>query len=214
MPAFSALMWFSIFIASSTSTDWPASTASPSADEHLHDRALHRRADRAAPGATAGRAGAGTRRAPSASSAWRPPAGASGSQSFTEKRLPLTSTGTVRSSSGSASLGTVGGRGVGRGGCRRRSAASTSSSTHFVECVPAAKSGCESSATCAGIVVCDARDLELAQRAQHALARRLAVGGPHDELADEVVVVLRDGVALRVAAVPAHAGTAGQPQVR
>ena len=33
----------------------------------------------------------------------------------------------------------------------------------------------------------------------------LAVGAPHDELADQVVVVLRDGVALGVAAVPAHA---------
>ena len=76
-----------------------------------------------------------------------------------------------------------------------------------------AKASVASSATCAGMVVLQARDLELAQRPQHALARSFAVGCPHDELADEVVVVLRDGVALRVAAVPAHAGTAGQPQV-
>ncbi len=45
------------------------------------------------------------------------------------------------------------------------------------------------------------------------MTRRLAVGPPDDELADEVVVVLGDGVALRVAAVPPDAGTAGQPQV-
>jgi hypothetical protein len=35
VPAFSALMWFSIFIASSTSTDCPSSTASPSATSTL-----------------------------------------------------------------------------------------------------------------------------------------------------------------------------------
>ena len=57
------------------------------------------------------------------------------------------------------------------------------------------------------------RDLELAQRPQHAVTRRLAVGTPHHELADQVVVVLGDGVALRVPAVPAHARTTGQPQV-
>ena len=57
-------------------------------------------------------------------------------------------------------------------------------------------------------------DLELGERAEHALARALAVGGPDDELADQVVVVLRHGVALRVPTVPAHAGAAREPQVR
>ena len=182
-------------------------------DEHLDDRALHRRADGAAPRRTAGAAGARARSGGPLPRRRRLRARrASGSQSFTEKRLPLTSTGTVRSSSG-LGLRRSSPRRRGRGRRRRRTRrrrprprpTSSSAST-------AAKSGCDSSATCAGMVVRTPRDLELAQRAQHAVTRRLAVGGPHDELADQVVVVLRDGVALRVAAVPAHAGTAREPQ--
>src|SRR5215207_2527487 len=54
--------------------------------------------------------------------------------------------------------------------------------------------------------------LELPQRSEHPAPRRLPVGAPHHELADEVVVELRDRVALVVAAVPAHPRTAGDAQ--
>ncbi len=60
----------------------------------------------------------------------------------------------------------------------------------------------------------DPSDLELAQRAQHPCRRPGAVGCPHDELPDEVVVVLRDRVAFVVPAVPADAGTARDAQAR
>src|SRR5690606_33251868 len=50
-----------------------------------------------------------------------------------------------------------------------------------------------------------ADELELLQRPDRPVDRRLPVGAPADQLADEVVVELRDLVAGLVAAVPAHA---------
>ena len=50
-----------------------------------------------------------------------------------------------------------------------------------------------------------ARDARLADGPEHAPASRLAVGGPHDQLGDEVVVVLRDRVAGLVAGIEADA---------
>ena len=55
----------------------------------------------------------------------------------------------------------------------------------------------------------DPLDVDLAQGAQHAMPGLVPVGGPHHELADEVVVVLGDGVALFVAGVPTHPRTPG-----
>ena len=148
-------------------------------DEHLHDGALHRRGDRAAPGRAARPPAPGRGRAEALRRAPRvPAAGASGSQSLTEKRLPSTSTGDGPLEQRLGLVGVAVGAPRARRRCRRRSAASTSSSTHLVECVAAAKSGCESSATCAGIVVLTPGDLELAERAQHAVPGGLAVGRP------------------------------------
>ena len=61
----------------------------------------------------------------------------------------------------------------------------------------------------AGMVVAMPSITDLVERPQHAAAGRVAVGAPHDELADEVVVVLADLVAGLVAAVPAHAEALG-----
>ena len=53
----------------------------------------------------------------------------------------------------------------------------------------------------------DALDGRLFDRAQHAPSRAFAIGRPHDELGDEVVVVLGDRVARDVPGVEAHART-------
>src|SRR5204863_8160965 len=58
----------------------------------------------------------------------------------------------------------------------------------------------------------DALDLGLRDRAPHPLARLLAVTTPRDELADEVVVVLRHLVAALVAGIEAGERTVGCPQ--
>ena len=101
-------------------------------------------------------------------------AGPSGSQRRTEKRLPLTSTGTVRSTSSSASPSPRGAMPVATSGAgaAANTDASTSSSTHLVECVAAAKSGCESNATCAGVVVATPVTSSSPERAQHPGAAR------------------------------------------
>ena len=59
----------------------------------------------------------------------------------------------------------------------------------------------------------DALDLELAERSQHPRDGDVAIAAPHDELADEVVVVLADLVARFEAAVPPHAETLRHPQL-
>ena len=185
-------------------------------DEHLHDRALHRRADRAvaAAPAAADRGRLRPRRAPAGAPAAAATDGASGSQSFTVNRLPSTSTGTVRSTSARAAAPSGSarrGRGVaaaaaansdGRpppratssSGCPRRSRGARAA-----RCAPGSWCGCPSISSSSS-----ARSMPG--------PGAVAVGRPHDELADEVVVVLRDGVALVVAAVPAHAGPGGDAQ--
>src|SRR5713101_245887 len=55
----------------------------------------------------------------------------------------------------------------------------------------------------------DTFDLGFAKGAQHSMDRFLAVGAPHDELADQVVVELADGVAFFVAGIGPHAVPVG-----
>ena len=86
---------------------------------------------------------------------------------------------------------------------------SSVSSTHLVECVAAAKSGCSRMARWAGIVVATPSISVSREGAEHAPAGVLAVLAPDDELGDEVVVVLADGVAVVVAGVDAGAEAVG-----
>ena len=57
-------------------------------------------------------------------------------------------------------------------------------------------------------------DLGLAQGAEHAPARVLSVASPDDELGDEVVVVLADGVAFVVARIDTRAEPVGPAKAR
>ena len=157
MPAVSALMWFSIFIASSTSTRLAGLDGVAHRDEHLHDRALHRRGDRAAadaprsPTRRRGRGRAGRVRSALAV----PPAARRASQSFTVKRLPSTSTGQrALDERGSARRRRRGGGGVGRARLGEQRQRRPRPRPTWWSASPAAKSGCPTSATCAGIVVC------------------------------------------------------------
>ena len=115
---------------------------------------------------------------------------------LTSKRLPLTSTVVRRRTSGSASSPSSVGSAVGAGGRRARHAREVErSSTHFVECSTAAKSGWRRIARSAGIVVATP-STSISSRAR--IVRAIAVGRslPHTiELADEVVVELADLVA-------------------
>ena len=79
------------------------------------------------------------------------------------------------------------------------------SSTHLVECSAARKSWWREDGEVGGDRGGDALDPHLLERPDHAVDGGVAVVAPHDELADEVVVVLADLVAGLVAAVPAHA---------
>ena len=65
-------------------------------------------------------------------------------------------------------------------------------------------------ATSAGMVVAMPSMRNSRERPQHAPDGDVAVAAPHDELADEVVVVLADRVARLVAAVPAGAEAVGR----
>src|SRR5205807_2015846 len=60
----------------------------------------------------------------------------------------------------------------------------------------------------------DTADLEFGEGPEHAVDGAIAIGRPHDELADQVVVVLGDRVALLVPAVPAHPGSGRYAQAR
>ena len=204
MPALSAMMLFSIFIASSTHSVSPSATSSPSRDQHLHDRALHRDDDRAGAGGRgappeAPRRGLGLRAPPPGATA---AASDSGTHIDTAKRLPLTSTSTSRRTFGSAPSASATGR-------RRASTTPRtgrgSSSTHLVECSSAAKSGCFEDGEVGRDRGGDPLDHRLLERPDHAGDGGRTVLAPHAELAGEVVVVLADLVAGLVAAVPAHA---------
>ncbi|CAB4659069.1 unannotated protein [freshwater metagenome] len=58
----------------------------------------------------------------------------------------------------------------------------------------------------------DSLNAELTQSAQRATNRSLTIGAPANELANEVVVVLADGVARLVAAIPAGSKTSRRNQ--
>ena len=206
MPRVSALIWFSIFIASSTRIAWPTVDRRADRDEHLarscpaSARSPCRRRPRA-PELVRRRASGRARPAAGAAAA----TGASGSHTCTEKRRPSTSTGTVRSTSCSPVVRRPPVRRR-----RRRPRRRELRGVHFVldplrRVARRAEVVVREQHVVRGDRRVHAFDLELVERAEHALDRAVAVGCPHDELADEVVVVLRDRVALVVAAVPAHA---------
>ena len=95
------------------------------------------------------------------------------------------------------------------GGCgRRRGGAaipdrSSRCSTQLVECSTLMKSGCSRMAMSAGMVVAGPSISVSPKRPQHAVPGFFAVAAPDDDLGDEVVVELADGVALVVAGVGA-----------
>jgi hypothetical protein len=200
VPAFSAVIWFSIFIASSTTTGVPTSTASPTATSTFTIvpcmGAITWPAPAPPPPSEAAGLGRALRAAPPAAAATGAP---SGTHMATEKRRPSTSTSTERRTRGSASSPAgAGGAGAVTDDRSRRS------STHFVECSAAMKSGWLRIALWAGVVVATPSTIELVERPQQPLAGLLPVAAPHDQLGDEVVVVLADLVALGVAGVEAH----------
>ena len=82
--------------------------------------------------------------------------------------------------------------------------------SQVVECVTEMKSGCASTARCAGTVVGHTFDLGLGQGAQQPPPGAVAVRAPRHDLGQQVVVVLADDVARLVAGVGAHPGT-GRP---
>jgi hypothetical protein len=126
----------------------------------------------------------------------------------TENFLPLTSTSTSRRTFGSSpSRGSPA-----LAGFDDTSFRSSTVSTHLVECSNAAKSGCEDREV-GGDRGGHALDDRFLERTDHAGDGGRAVLAPHAELADEVVVVLADLVALFVAAVPAHAVAGGDAQL-
>ena len=79
------------------------------------------------------------------------------------------------------------------------------SSTHFVECLHRREVGVPQDRQVGRDRGGDALDHHLLEGADGAGDRGRAVLAPHDQLADEVVVVLADRVAGLVAAVEAHA---------
>jgi len=145
-PSFSAFTAFSIFIASSKTTVCPTSTLSPTATRTLTMVPCIGTATSPEPVAPAAACAARLGRTTpwGAATATR-----SGTQSFTEKRRPSTSAVTSRCTIGSASSA----GGAASGGATVSSLRSSTSSTHLVECVPAAKSGWLKMATSAGMVV-------------------------------------------------------------
>ena len=193
VPALSALMLFSIFMASRTtsgvptSTAWPTSTSTFTMVPCIGTATLPLPAA-GAPPAAAARRGRVPAAAPAPAAATAA-IGTSGTHTFTEKRLPSTSTSTSRCTFGA--LAVLG---------RRRPAASPATEAGEVEAVldPLRRvlGGGEVGVLEDGDVGrdrgVDALDAELPQRPQRPGDGDVAVGAPHDELADEVVVVLAD----------------------
>ena len=122
-PSAGAVISFSIFMASRTSNESPASTSSPAATESLTMVPCIGAEMMPSPDSVVGpealREGGRRRWAPG------PPGAGSGAQNFTEKRRPPTSTVMFRSASASSS-------GTASAGATVMSLRSTSSSTHFV----------------------------------------------------------------------------------
>ena len=158
--------------------------------------------------APARRGGAGPRRPPGRRAAARRPARRPPARSGTQTRTVVApavdlDVDVARASAGASAAGAP--TGAGRPPRRRGRACS---STQRVEWRSAMKSGCSRIAQVGGDVGGDALDRHLPEGPQHAPPGLLAVGAPGDELGDEVVVVLADGVALAVAGVDAHAEAA------
>ena len=138
--------------------------------------------------------------------------GVSGTHMLTSKRLPLTSTVVERLTFGSASSRSESGALL--SDLPPTPVRSSTSSTHFVEWVTAAKSGCFRIARSAGIVVATPFDDEFVECPDRPGDRDVTVAAPHDQLADEVVVVLADLVAGVVARVEADAESVRGEQLR
>ena len=149
VPALSATMLFSIFMASSTQIVSPAATSAPSATSTftmVPCIGIVMTPDPAAEPPWAERLGRALRAPPPAAAG---AAALSGTHMATANRLPLTSTSTSRRTLGSSPSSTT----SGTGGFDDMADRSSTSSTHLVECSKAAKSGCLRMARSAGIVV-------------------------------------------------------------
>ena len=208
VPAMSAAMLFSIFIASSTQTAWPTSTVSPTATSTftivpcIGTVTLPLPAPTAAPAAAGPLAAAAPRPAAPAPAATTAPA-VSGTHTATLKRLPLTSTSTSRAH---LRLGLV----VAGAPARRGVDADRREVERVLDPLGRVLGGDEVGVLEDGDVGrdrgrrCPRSRTRASARSMRSMAV-LAVGAPHDELADEVVVELADLVARLVAAVPPHA---------
>ena len=186
-PAFSAVMLFSIFMASSTHDGLAGLDLLADLDEHLHDRALHRhghiaRCHRPRPTRAA---------APPSSVRLRtaaPTATAiAGGLRHPGRHLEALAVDLDIEVTAHPRRFTLGDRRSGRIDAPAfddtRPLRSSVSSTHFVECFAAAKSGCSRIAMSAGMVVCTPSIFVLLQRPDGSGDRRVAVPAPHDELA-------------------------------
>ena len=175
--------------------------------QHLDDRALHGRHDPAAPPAPrrrrrrrrrarAGRRGAGAGRRPTGGASGSHTAPRSGGRRPRRRPARRTRIGAPAAAAGRAA-GRRGRRSRGgprpTGGVRRRRRSR----------------GARGWRRWAGMVVATPSTSVSPQGPQHAPAGLLPVVAPGDDLGDEVVVVLADGVALVVAGVDAHAEAAG-----
>ena len=148
LPAFSAVIWFSIFMASRTTTVIPTCTSSPTATSTctiVPCIGATTSPLAAPPPLSSAGFGRALRAAPPRAAATGAP---SGTHMATAKRRPSTSTSTWRRTRGSSSCagGAVGAGDVMDDRSRR-------SSTHFVEYSAAMKSGWERMSLCAGVVV-------------------------------------------------------------
>ena len=208
VPAFSAVIWFSIFIASSTHDRLTDLDGLADLDEHLHDRALHRHRRRCpAAGRRAAAADgrgrllgglAGARRGDRRGDVGHPQLHGEALAVDLDVDVALDQRRRRRRR-----------RGAGAGGAATPLRSSVSS-THLVECSRRRSRGGARIARSAGIVVATpSTTISSSARIMRAMAVG-AVLAPHDELADEVVVVLADVVAGLVAAVPAHAEAVGR----